>query len=174
MIALCRDEIRYSFVRSLAVFYVLHNFDSGITCKKFISTKRIRSFVLPRSCFALTKFSHVIVSAYQSEIENQFKASSQKKLVRAPTHKITFFALVWFMQLPLPRRFTTLHHFFHINFFCQNLRNILAKKFIFGNIASYMTATLLKREVFLRHFSRIFPTNSVGKIIEHLFLRKSF
>ena len=26
--------------------------------------------VLPRSCFAVTKFSHVIVSAYPSEIEN--------------------------------------------------------------------------------------------------------
>ena len=28
------------------------------------------STVMPRSCFAVTKFSHVIVSAYPSETEN--------------------------------------------------------------------------------------------------------
>ena len=35
--------------------------------------------VLPRSCFAVTKLLHVIVSAYPSEIENHYKVSSQKK-----------------------------------------------------------------------------------------------
>ena len=43
-----------------------------------------------------------------------------------------------------------------------------------SNIASYMTAALLQKELFFRHFLSILPTNSFSKIKEHLFWRKSF
>ena len=46
MIPLCRDEIHSSFARILAVLYSLHDFDSGVTYKKFIPTRRNRSFIL--------------------------------------------------------------------------------------------------------------------------------
>ena len=43
------------------------------------------------------------------------------------------------------------------------------KEFIFGNVAGYRLAVLLKQEFFPRHFSRILPIDSVGKNIEQLF-----
>ena len=43
------------------------------------------------------------------------------------------------------------------------------KEFIFGNGAGYRRAVLLEKESFLRHFSKILPIDSVGKIVEQLF-----
>ena len=58
--------------------------------------------------------------------------------------------------------------------FFQNHWKILVKDFIFGNVASYIPAILLKKKLFLRHFSRILLRDSVGKITEQLFWRNLF
>ena len=42
------------------------------------------------------------------------------------------------------------------------------KEFIFGNDAGYRPAVLLKKELFLKHFSRILSIYSVANIIEQL------
>ena len=62
----------------------------------------------------------------------------------------------------------------HSEFFLPNLWKILLKEFIFGNVAGYRPAVLLKKLFFLRHFSRILPIDSVGKMIEQLFWRNLF
>ena len=59
-------------------------------------------------------------------------------------------------------------------FFVKTSKVYFWKKIIFSNFASYMAAALLQKELFFRHFLSILPTNSVSKIKEHLFWRKSF
>ena len=39
----------------------------------------------------------------------------------------------------------------------------------FGNVAGYLTAALLRKKLFLRHFSSTLPLDSVVKIMEQLF-----
>ena len=57
-------------------------------------------------------------------------------------------------------------------FFLKNLWKILVKEFIFDNVAGCRPIVLLKKEFFLRHFSRILPQDLVCKVIEQVFWRK--
>ena len=59
-------------------------------------------------------------------------------------------------------------------YFLSKFLKIIFEEFIFANVTGYRPAVLLKKEFFLRHFSKILPIDSVGKIIDKLFWGKPF